>query len=64
MNRREFLKLSATSAAAGMAGYATAKQAIPKWTGTDKVKVKLTAAKSANYKAAKAKTITLTVNVK
>ena len=41
MNRRDFIKLSAASAAAGAAGCATAKQAIPKWTGTDKVKAVL-----------------------
>ena len=40
MNRREFLKLSATSAAAGLAGCSTT-QSIPKWTGTDKVKAVL-----------------------
>ena len=37
MNRRDFLKLSACSAAAGMAGCAT-KPAVPAWTGTDKIK--------------------------
>ncbi|MBR6587354.1 MAG: twin-arginine translocation signal domain-containing protein, partial [Kiritimatiellae bacterium] len=32
MNRRDFLKLSAYSAAAGMAGCAT-RQTVPAWTG-------------------------------
>ena len=40
MNRREFIKLSATSAAAGAAGCAT-KAPITPWTGTDKVKAVL-----------------------
>ena len=40
MNRRDFLKLTAGSAAAGLAGCAT-KPAIPSWTGTDKVKAVL-----------------------
>ena len=44
------------------AGKVTLKKGLK--AGTYKVKVKLTAAKSANYKAAKAKTITLTVKVK
>ena len=40
MNRRDFLKLSAYSAAAGMAGCAT-RQMVPAWTGTDKIKAML-----------------------
>ena len=40
MNRREFIKLSASSAAAGVAGCAT-KSPITPWKGTDKIKAVL-----------------------
>ena len=40
MNRRDFIKLSASSAAAGIAGCAT-KTPPPPWTGTDKIKAVL-----------------------
>ena len=40
MNRREFIKLSSASAAAGLAGCAPRRK-IPQWTGTDKIKAVL-----------------------
>ena len=41
MNRREFIGLSATSAAAGLAGCATKRAVVPAWTGTEKIKAML-----------------------
>ena len=40
MNRRKFLKCSASAAVAGFAGCAT-RRAVPRWTGTDKIKALL-----------------------